>query len=320
MQSHPDKIPKEPIKGPIQKQKTERQVTEKQNNHNDCFIEAHYKILDKEQATNNSINRMRKERIAMVNQLNRMIKIDTVQENTKNNNNDIGYETTENNDNEDIIKTQQVQVTCKTSDTETKDIKHQVQETRRIVQGSQAKNDKNDNNLAPTDTIQTPDMKLREEGIIQPVPKTCRTVQKTKLKEKARSTPTGTIESLREHKGVEPNIRNIDTRLLLGNNNTLTSEAFLTIVRDYNSFNESPSNDVCAYIINSIECRYKTKRAYQNDVRARKNNQIFLITANDLTPTYTPAECLASTNSTNHRINAVKIQSNTKRKTVKVKF
>jgi hypothetical protein len=86
----------------------------------------------------------------MVNQLNRMIKIDTVQENTKSNYNDIGYETTENNNNDDTIKTQQVQVTRETSDTETKDMKHQVPETCRIVQGLQAKND---NNLTPTDTI-----------------------------------------------------------------------------------------------------------------------------------------------------------------------
>jgi hypothetical protein len=56
IQSHPDKIPKEPVEGPTQKQKSERQITEKQNNHNDCFIEAPYKILDKEQAANNSIN------------------------------------------------------------------------------------------------------------------------------------------------------------------------------------------------------------------------------------------------------------------------
>jgi hypothetical protein len=189
---------------------------------------------------------MRKERITMVNQLNRMIEIDTVQENTKNNNNDIGYETTENNNNDNIIKTQQVQVTREMSDTETKDMKHQVPETCRIVQGSQTKNNKNDNNLTPTDTIQTPDTKIEDGEIIQPVPKTCRTVQKTILKEEARSTQTDTIESLRENKGIKPNIQDIDTRLLLGSDNTLTTEAFLTIVRDYNSFNESPSNDVCA--------------------------------------------------------------------------
>jgi hypothetical protein len=68
-----------------------------QPNHNDCFIEAHNKILDKEQAANNSINRMRKERTTMVNQLNQMINIDTVHENTKHKNNDIGYAITDSN-------------------------------------------------------------------------------------------------------------------------------------------------------------------------------------------------------------------------------
>jgi hypothetical protein len=262
---------------------------------------------------------MRKERIIMVNQLNRMINIGTAHENTKNNNNDIGYEITENNNNE-IIKTQQFQVTREKSDTKTEDMKHQVPETRRVVQGLQAKND---NNPTLTDTIQNEgksDAKIEDGEIIQSVPEARRIVQKTMLKEKANSTPTDTIGSLKENIGVQPNARNIDTRLLLGSEDILTAEAFLTIIREYNSLNGSPLNETCAYIINSIECRYKTKRAYQNDVRARKNNPNFSITANNLTPVYTPAECLASTNSTNHRINAVKIQSNTKRKTVKVEF
>jgi hypothetical protein len=70
------------------------------------------------------------------------------------------------------------------------------------------------------------------------------------LKEEAKSTPTDTIESLGGNIGIKPNVRNIDTRLLLGSdNNTLTAEAFLTIERDYNSLNESPLNDVCAYIM-----------------------------------------------------------------------
>jgi hypothetical protein len=41
-----------------------------QQNHDDCFIEAHNKILDEQQAANDSINQMRKERTTMVNQLN----------------------------------------------------------------------------------------------------------------------------------------------------------------------------------------------------------------------------------------------------------
>jgi hypothetical protein len=59
------------------------------------------------------------------------------------------------------------------------------------------------------------------------------------LKEEAKSTPTDTIESLRENIGIKPNIQNIDTRLLLGRDNTLTAEAFLTIVRDYNLLNRT---------------------------------------------------------------------------------
>jgi hypothetical protein len=159
-----------------------------------------------------------------------------------------------------------------------------------------------------------------DEEINQSVPRTRTNVQATMLKEKVNSTPMDTTGSLRENKGVQPNAQNIDTLLLLGSDNILTAEAFLTIIREYNPLNNSPTNEVCAYIINSIECRYKIKRAYQNDVRARKKIPNFSITANDLTPAYTPAECLASTNSANHRINAVKIQSNTKQKTVKVKF
>jgi hypothetical protein len=179
---------------------------------------------------------------------------------------------------------------------------------------------KNDIKLRPTDTIKISDTNIKEGEIIQPVPETRRIVQNAKLKEKVNSTPTDMIESLKENIGVQPNAQNIDTHLLLGSKDTLKAEAFLTIIREYNSLNGSPLNETCAYMINSIECRYKTKRAYQNDVRARKNNPNFSITANDFTPTYTPAKCLASTDNTNHQINAVKIQSNTKRKTVKVKF
>jgi hypothetical protein len=63
LQSHSDKIPKKPIEGrhPKQKQKSERKANETKqttNNHNDCFIEEHNKILKEEQAANNSINRI----------------------------------------------------------------------------------------------------------------------------------------------------------------------------------------------------------------------------------------------------------------------
>jgi hypothetical protein len=182
-----------------------------QQNHNDCFIEAHNKIPNEQQAANDSINRIQKERTTMVNQLNRMMNIDTVHD-TKNNHNNIGFEITENNNN-GIISAQQVQVTRETSDTEMEEMTHQVPETRRIVQGLPAKKD---NNLPPTDTIKISDTNIEDGEIIQPVPETRRIVQKTMLKEKANSTPTDTIGSLKENIGVQPNAQNIDTHLLLG--------------------------------------------------------------------------------------------------------
>jgi HAMP domain-containing protein len=213
-----------------------------QQNHNDCFIEAHNKILDEQQAANDSINRMQKERTTMVNQLNWMINIDTVHD-TKNNHNNIGFEITEDNNN-GIISTQQVQVTQETSGTETEEVTHQVPETRRVVQGSPAKND---NNLPPTDTIKISGTNIDDGEIIQTVPETRRIVQKTMLKEKVKSTPADTIESLKESIGVQPNAQNIDTRLLLGSKDTQTAEAFLTIIREYNSLNGSPLNETCTY-------------------------------------------------------------------------
>ena len=46
----------------------------------------------------------------------------------------------------------------------------------------------------------------------------------------------------------------------------------------------------------------------------------FSTTANDLTPAYTPADSLATTDRTHHSINAVRLNSLTKRKSVRVKF
>jgi hypothetical protein len=46
----------------------------------------------------------------------------------------------------------------------------------------------------------------------------------------------------------------------------------------------------------------------------------FQITLADLTPAYTPAASLATTDVSNHSVNAVRLQSATKRKTVNVKF
>jgi hypothetical protein len=111
---------------------------------------------------------MRKERTTMVNQLDRMITIDTVH-GTKNNHNNTGFEITENNNN-GIISTQQVQVTRETSDTEIEEMTHHVPETRRMEQGLPTKTANNDIKLRPTDTIKISDTNIKEREIIQPVP------------------------------------------------------------------------------------------------------------------------------------------------------
>jgi hypothetical protein len=57
-----------------------KQESQQQTNHNDCFVEAHNKILEEQHAANDSITRMREEQITMAKQLNRMITIETISE------------------------------------------------------------------------------------------------------------------------------------------------------------------------------------------------------------------------------------------------
>jgi hypothetical protein len=112
----------------------------------------------------------------------------------------------------------------------------------------------------------------------------------------------------------------IDTRLLLNNKNRPTAKEFTDIIREYNTYGKRSINEVGAYIINRDECPYKVKRAYQNVVRATRTKMNFQIKSSDLTPAYTPAGSLASTDAPNYNINAVRMQSATKRKTVNVKI
>jgi hypothetical protein len=92
------------------------------------------------------------------------------------------------------------------------------------------------------------------------------------------------------------------------------------MIREYNTYGNSTINEVVTYIINQAECRYKTKRAYQNAVRAERTKMNFQNTSADLIPAYTTAANLATTDVPDHSINAVRLHTNTKRKTVNVKF
>jgi hypothetical protein len=106
----------------------------------------------------------------------------------------------------------------------------------------------------------------------------------------------------------------------VNNKNSTTAEEFTDMIREYNTYGNSTINEVGAYIINRAECRYKTKRAYQNVVSAARTKMNFQITSADLTPAYTPAASLATIDAPDQSINAVRLQSTTKRKTVNVKF
>jgi hypothetical protein len=64
----------------------------------------------------------------------------------------------------------------------------------------------------------------------------------------------------------------------------------------------------------------QNKKGIPNVVRAARTKMNFQITSADLTPAYTPAASLATTDAPNHSINAVRLQSATIRKTVNVKF
>jgi hypothetical protein len=251
-------------------------------NHNDCFIEAHDKILEEQMIANRSIIQRGEERKYIVNQFKQMIKIETVYENNQTKN----YK---NNEEQQVISSVLLPVTRENKNCS---LKNKIEE------------------------------EIKEKGSVLELR---RIVHKTEFTNKIQTTPTAASEISEKLKiGETKNPQNIDNRLLTDNKNRTTAKALLNIIRDYNSYSEAPINEAGAYVINSIECRYKTKRAYQNQIRLKKKTPKFSISANDLTPGYTPADCLATTDRPKHSINTVKIQhkiqSNTKRKTVRMKF
>jgi hypothetical protein len=55
-----------------------------QHSHNHCFVESHDKVLDEQQAANGIIIKRQQEQNTIVNQIKKMIKIETVRENNNN--------------------------------------------------------------------------------------------------------------------------------------------------------------------------------------------------------------------------------------------
>ena len=116
------------------------------------------------------------------------------------------------------------------------------------------------------------------------------------------------------------NEQKIDTRLIINAKSTRTVKDFTNIIREYNTYGGRTMHETGAYIINAIEYRYNTCKAYQSMVSATKAKSNFSITSADLTPAYTPADSLGSTHGQPYNINAVKLQSTSNRKSVRVKF
>ena len=150
------------------------------------------------------------------------------------------------------------------------------------------------------------------------VPETCTIVRTATNK----ATPTDTNKNLdkRRNNKEATNEQNFDTRLLINSSTKVTKKAFLKIIREYNTYSDRPPNAVYTYISNTVTFPYKASKAYQTAVRATKMIPKFSITGTDLTPSYTPADCLASTDRPDHNIKVVTTQSTTKRKTVNMKF
>jgi hypothetical protein len=90
-ESSSDRIPSEITEsqqryknGEIQRNKQIHKPTQTNENHNDCFIEAHIKELEEQRCANENSIRIRKERSTIVEKINRLIKIETISEGNNN--------------------------------------------------------------------------------------------------------------------------------------------------------------------------------------------------------------------------------------------
>ena len=55
---------------------------------------------------------------------------------------------------------------------------------------------------------------------------------------------------------IRNNDQSIDVRLILNNKNSTMAEEFINIICEYNTYEDSPINEVGAYIINRVGSRY----------------------------------------------------------------
>jgi hypothetical protein len=276
----------------------------------------------------------------MVNQIKKMITIETVVEvNNNNNNNNSKYEYE--NEFMNVLSREQIQIKSENKteiNSKSTKINRSVPETHTIVQEKEqvdeVKTKQYINSSVPDSRTIVQDFNLNNTSTEK--------IKNTKEQSQIYKDKTGNNMEAHVHKVTENTVLGqgktntinspiqknnetnpdqiIDTRLILINKNGTMADEFTNIIREYNTYGNSSINEVGAYIINRVECQYKINKAYQQVARAARTKMNFQINSSDLTPAYTPAASLASMDVPNHSINAVRIQSATKRKTVKVKF
>ena len=248
----------------------ETQTQPNQNNHNYCFIESHNKVLDEQQTANDTIIKRQHERHTMINQIKKMIIIETiVEDNNNNNNNNTEYE----NEFMNVLNREQIQIKSEMKtkiNSESTKINQSVPVTRTIVQGKEQIDEVKSNQYTNSSV---PDSRTIVQDAIPTDGSDTTNEQSQIFKDKTGSNTEAHVHKVNENtvlgqrktntidspiqKNNETNHAQIfDTRLLINNKNNKTAEEFTKIIRDYNTCSNSQINEVGAYIINRVECRY----------------------------------------------------------------
>jgi hypothetical protein len=203
----------------------------------------------------------------MVNQIKKMIIIETVvEDNNINNNTEYGYE----NELMNVLSREQIEIKSEKKvkiNSESTKINQSVPTTRTIVQEKeQIDEEKSKQYINPSvpdsrTIVQEVTPKDRNNNTnehsqifkVKTENNTEAHVHKTTENTEFGQGKTNTIDSPIQKNNETNPAQIIDSRLLINNKNSNTAEEFTNIIRDYNTCSNSPMNEVGAYIINRVE-------------------------------------------------------------------
>jgi hypothetical protein len=180
-----------------------------------------------------------------------LIKIETICEDNKNNDN----KSSNNNETDYHVRSsEQVQITKEKRKTDPKTISakinRSVPETCRIV--LEITLNKGVESI-PTDTIKVlkeNTQKLTEDKVSEKKAHVHKVTENTVHVQKT----TDTIEIPIVDNNETKNEKKIDPQLLLSNKTGITAAEFTNIIREYNTYEQLPIDEIGAYIINRVEC------------------------------------------------------------------